>query len=252
MNENNLQNQAQNPGNIQYPGNNQNMGNYQNPGNNQPGGSGAYGNPVPGKTKVCKYCKTPMDISAKICPNCRKKQSHTVRWIVLGIIALIVIVSIAGGSSSNSKKVGTTGDGSVSSGDNNDSSNAGNTKDTYNVGDILQTDSLRISYVSVEDYVSDNMFIQPESGKKYIRAKFEFENIGKSDTFVSDMDYSCYADGYSCDQKYGFDGTLSATLSSGKKTNGYVYYEVPADATSIVIEYSDNYFSDKKISFVVK
>lgn len=237
MNENNLQNQPQNPVN------------YQNSGNNQP--NGAYGNPVPGRTKVCKYCKTPMDISAKICPNCRKKQSHTVRWIVLGVIALIVIVSIAGSSSGTSKKVGTTGDGSVSSGDNN-SSNAGNTKDTYNVGDILQTDTLRISYISVEDYVSDNMFMQPESGKKFISAKFEFENIGKSDEFVSDYDFSCYADGYSCNQRYFDSASLSATLSSGKKTSGYVYYEVPTDATSIVIEYSDNYFSDKKISFVVK
>ena len=34
--------------------------------------------------KKCKYCQTEIDKKAKVCPNCKKKQSHIFRWILLG------------------------------------------------------------------------------------------------------------------------------------------------------------------------
>lgn len=41
--------------------------------------------------KKCKYCKSEIDKKAKICPNCRKKQSNSLIRILCIIIGIIVI-----------------------------------------------------------------------------------------------------------------------------------------------------------------
>lgn len=54
--------------------------------------------------KKCKYCQSEIDIQAKICPNCRKKQAKPTWLIILIIIVAIVIVSAItdGGDDTNS------------------------------------------------------------------------------------------------------------------------------------------------------
>lgn len=57
------------------------------------------------KTKICKYCKSEIDAKAKICPNCRKKQSGKLKWIIIAIVVLAILGAISDGgddSSSNS------------------------------------------------------------------------------------------------------------------------------------------------------
>lgn len=48
-------------------------------------------------TKLCKHCKTEIPASAKVCPNCRKKQGGIIKWIVIGIVVIAVIGSLGGG-----------------------------------------------------------------------------------------------------------------------------------------------------------
>lgn len=50
------------------------------------------------KTKLCKYCKTEIDASAKICPNCKKKQGGGfIKWVLIAFIALALIGALFGG-----------------------------------------------------------------------------------------------------------------------------------------------------------
>lgn len=66
-------------------------------------------------TKVCKHCKSEIDINAKICPNCRKKQPSRVKRIILVIfIAMVLLTMCSNGSDETTetkdtdKKVETT------------------------------------------------------------------------------------------------------------------------------------------------
>ena len=54
--------------------------------------------------KKCKYCQSEIDKKAKICPNCRKKQSKFPAWlrIIIGVIILIIGISALGNDSSSS------------------------------------------------------------------------------------------------------------------------------------------------------
>lgn len=120
----------------------------------------------------------------------------------------------------------------------------------FRVGETLMADGLEIVYVSSGEYVSDNQFLQPKEGNKYIYIELACKNTSKSDKNISSFDFDCYADGYSADSFYSGDEALSATMSTGRTTSGKVYFEVPIDATEIEIEYDYNIFSDKKIRFI--
>lgn len=122
---------------------------------------------------------------------------------------------------------------------------------TFYVGDIVKTEDFIIHYLSCEDYVSDNMFIEPEDGFKFIQLAFDFENTSDSDQSVSTFGFEGYADGYAMEQSY-IDTDLNATLSSGKKTKGTVTFEVPIEASDIQIEYETNFWNDEKIIFIAQ
>ena len=124
--------------------------------------------------------------------------------------------------------------------------------DAFHVGDIVEAKNLRITYVSSDEYESENMFIQPKDGYHFVTCKFEFENIGSSDETVTAFSFDCYADGASCDQTVAGDDTLSATLSAGRKTSGSVIFEVPDNARVVEVEYLTNYWTSNRIVFAVE
>ena len=122
-------------------------------------------------------------------------------------------------------------------------------KSEYYVGDTLYVDGLEITYTGSNNYISDNQFIQPADGNKYIRLAFHVANKSDSDKSVSTFEFKCYADGYECQATYQ-DDDLSASLSKGRSADGAVYFEVPVDAKEIEVEYEVDWFNDKKVKFI--
>lgn len=121
--------------------------------------------------------------------------------------------------------------------------------DLFVVGEMAVTKEANISFLDCGDYEEPNEYLQPKDGMKYIYFQFEFENTSKNDYYVGTFD--CYADGYVCDSYYGGEdtGVELNSISSGRKTKGTIYYEVPEDAKEIQLEYSNSLWSNKKITF---
>lgn len=130
--------------------------------------------------------------------------------------------------------------------------NVSRAEDAFVVGDVAATDRISIAYLSCEDWVSDNMFVEPASGNKFISLEFEVENISEADVTISYFDFYCYADGASCPASYFRDDALSATLSAGRKAKGTVSFEVPVDAEIVEVEYETNYWTSSRIVFTAK
>ncbi len=226
------------------------------------------------ETKLCKHCKTQIPYAAKRCPNCGKRvKGGVMKWIVIVVVLLIIFAAVSGGSSSSDgpTKVGTVGGedsteggssasevsgNSASSDDAEDSASSGNAdSDTeeaqtvFYVGDILMDGNMKIVYMSSGVYTDE--YSQPDEGYQYIYLQFAFENTSESsDGSISFYSFDAYADGYSVDMYYGGDDDLSATLSAGRSTSGYVYFTVPEDAEEIEVEYTTNYFTEEKITFM--
>lgn len=170
----------------------------------------------------------------------------TSKKIFLMILCLCLFTLMALGSDTNNttaKKVGEVSENGTSTGTNTDN------KAEYRVGETYTNDGLSVTFVSSGNYTSDNQFIQPGEGKKYIRLSFHVENKSDSDKSVTSVNFDGYADGYKC-QSCMLTESLSLSLSKGRSGDGSVYFEVPVDAKVIEIEFASNMFSDKKIKFI--
>lgn len=55
------------------------------------------------ETKLCKHCQTEIPKKAKVCPNCRKKQGGKLKWIIIGIVFVLIIGAAAGGGTNDDK-----------------------------------------------------------------------------------------------------------------------------------------------------
>ena len=49
-------------------------------------------------TKLCKHCKMEIPTGAKVCPHCRKKQGGKLKWVAVGILIIVAIGAVSGGS----------------------------------------------------------------------------------------------------------------------------------------------------------
>lgn len=220
------------------------------------------------ETKLCKHCKTEIPYDAKICPNCRKRvRGGKLKWVLLVLLILIVFTAIASsgdGNRSSVTKVGTVGSTSSAEEEAGEGANDTTTKGSsdsesgeaevqteYHVGDILMDGEMKIVYMSSGVYTEENEYLQPEEGYQYIYLQFAFENQSETtDDAISFYNFECYADAYSVDMYYADDEDLSATLSAGRATSGYIYFTVPEDAQDIEVEYTTNYFTEDKITFL--
>ncbi len=220
------------------------------------------------ETKLCKHCKSEIPKGAKVCPNCRKKQGGIGKWIVIAVVAIVLIAAVSGGGDNkdkNPQKVGETTTGTASAKEETSGNDADNTSDTkqqeteevsnvFQIGDVVETENFKITFVSAGAYESDNEFLQPKDGCEYWQFEFRFENISDTDQAVSSMmDWECYADNAKVDQTWiGDDNGLDATLSAGRETQGTIYFEVPKDVQSVELEYDINFWQSDKIVFVGK
>lgn len=214
------------------------------------------------KMTNCKACGQEIAKSAKACPHCGAKNKKPIfkKWWFWVIIVVVLFAAI-GNSGSDTNDEGTTNNNTkveenVSSENNNSTENKTEkvdepAKTEYYVGDILEDGNTKIVFMSSGDYTEENEFMQPAEGKKYIYLQFAFENISdSSDTSISFYSFECFADGYATEMYYGGEEDLSATLSAGRATTGYIYFEVPTDAEVIEVEYETNFFTEEKIKFI--
>ena len=193
----------------------------------------------------CKACGAEIAKSTRSCPQCGAKNKKPVfkKWWFWAVILIFLIASCSAGgsdeatesdipSAATSKEAATSEPASTE------------IQGIYHVGDTLQDGDLKITYISSGEYVETNDYLQPEPGYKYIYLQFAFENTADhGDEYVSSYDFECYADGFAAEQYYGGEEDLSATLSAGRSTTGYIYFTIPIDATEIDVEYETNFFT---------
>ncbi len=208
------------------------------------------------KTKICKYCQSEISKKAKICPNCRKKQGSIGKTLAI-VIAIFLIVGVASsgsesekGTDENPKKVTNSASDSASE---SSETNATEQKNEFAVGDVIETSNMKISFLSASEHNPNNEFLQPQEGYVFWRFEFEFENISNSDQTVSSMiDWGCYADDYDMKQTWIGDDSLDATISSGKKAKGSIYFELPKEFSTATLEYKTNYWTGNKVIFKIR
>lgn len=223
---------------------------------------------------LCPNCKKEIPDGTQFCPECgvnvngsvapvKQKKPITKKWWFWVIIVVVVIlfISIIGGGNDSTDTSVNSGDAVVEQSDGVTTTekvaettttvSAGSSDGKYYAGDVLNCGDVSITFVSAEKWTGYNQYLPPENGNIIIRLSFDVVNNGTSDFAISYFDFNGYADNQSAEQYYT-DNDLSATLSAGRNTSGYIYFEVPEDTKVLEVEYEVNFWTEEKAVFVVE
>lgn len=204
--------------------------------------------------KTCKYCKTEIPAGAKVCPNCRKKQGGKLKFILIAVVAVVVIaVAVGSGGDDEPQKVdnGTTPE--------NTSLNGTTEKTEFSVGDTVEQQDVQVTFVGTTESTGSE-YVQPTDGNIFLICEFEIENNSSNDISVSSIaNFEAYCDDYAVNQSImglqapeaADKNQLDGQVAAGKKMNGVIVYEVPADYKSFEINVAVDFWASRDIKFVV-
>ena len=213
-------------------------------------------------TKLCKHCKTEIPYDAKICPNCRKSQRPNGCLIaVLVVVVLFLLVGVAGGGSSKNDAASSSTTSSTVQTDNAAASQEAaptpEPKTTYTVGETAEDKDIKVTLVSAEQSTG-SQFLTPADGNIYVVLEFEIENNSNTDISVSSLaSFEAYCDDYSVNMDltanllYDNKNQLDGSVAAGKKMNGVIGYEVPADFKTLEVKFTPSFWSNRAITFEI-
>ena len=212
------------------------------------------------KMTNCKACGQEIAKSAKACPHCgaKNKKKHP---ILIGIIVFFVLIAIiaSSGGDDEPKKVENADTNKVeTSVDNKEDvkDDVVEEKNEFYVGETAELKGVSVTLVNVTESTGSE-FNTPTDGNVFVLCEFEIENNSDKEITVSSMmSFEAYCDDYTCTfsltalMEKGNKNQLDGTVAAGKKFNGVIGYEVPADWSELEIRFTPDFWSGKDIVFV--
>ena len=118
------------------------------------------------------------------------------------------------------------------------------------IGSKGKIGNFQATLLGVEEYNTDEVY-PAAKGRKYIRAKFEFENIGEKEEPISSLFFFGYVKEQSVDNMCIMmtDHVLEGDVPAKDKMIGYIYFEVPQDAETLTVEYKEDLLSVERLIF---
>ena len=185
-----------------------------------------------------------------------KKPIYKKWWFWLIIVVLVVAI----GSSAGGDDTTVDNDTSDATVNNNEETTINNEqsveKKTSFALNETYTDSIQsITVTAVEEYNGYSQYTKPTEGNIVIRAYVKFKNLSSSsDNYVYSGDFDCYANNKVCSKFIWHEDKndlVSGNLTPGRETEGWIYFEVPANSTSIELEYEVSIWGPSVIKFIL-
>lgn len=210
--------------------------------------------------KNCKVCGAEVAKSAKTCPHCgaKLKKGHPILIGILVFLVLIVIIGFSGGSDEPKKVEASTPAQSVESAP----AQAKQTPEVesklaFSAGETAELRGVSVTLVDVSKSTGSS-FNVPTGGNVFVLCEFDIANNSDKEITVSSMlSFEAYCDDYTCTlslgalMERGNKNQLDGTVAAGKKINGIIGYEVPADWQELEIVFTPDVWSGKDITFIV-
>lgn len=217
-----------------------------------------------GAFKNCKVCGAEVAKSARSCPNCGAKLKK--RWpILIAILVFFVLAAIIGssGDGDGPKKVeASTPAQSAEITPNQEAeppshkAGAAPTQNVFYVGETAELEDVRVAFSSVTESTGST-YNTPARGNIFVLCEFEIANNSDKEINVSSMmSFEAYCDDYTCTfslgalMEKGNKNQLDGTVAPGKKFNGVIGYEVPANWEKLEVLFTPDFWSGKDITFI--
>lgn len=202
------------------------------------------------KLKECKVCGAEVAKNAKTCPHCgaKLKNGHP---ILISVLLFFVLAAIIGAFSSDDepKKVETT---PIQT----EQISELEQKNTFSVGETVELNGVNVTLASVTESTGST-YNTPTEGNVFLLCEFEIANNSDNEIAVSSaLSFEAYCDDYACNfslaalLEKGNKNQLDGSIAAGKKFNGVVGYEVPANWQELEITFTPDFWSGKDITFI--
>lgn len=192
-----------------------------------------------------------------------KKKGSCLKTILI-VIAVIVVLGVIGSIFGEEEKPEKVGDVST---DTQSEEPSGETEiepkedseeqTLFKQGEVAEMNDVQVTLMGYEESTGSE-FNTPAEGNVFVLANFEIANDSDSELSISSaLSFEAYADDYALNYSFGAlmektDSTqLDGTIAPGKKMNGWIGYEVPADWSNIEIHFTDNVWSSNKFVFEI-
>lgn len=206
----------------------------------------------------CKACGGEVAENAKVCPHCgaKLKKGHP---ILIGVLVFFVLIAIFGSSGNDDEpqKVETSAPAQnvETTPTQIEQEPETENKNTFYVGETAELKGVNVTLASVTESTGST-YNGPTDGNVFVLCEFEIVNNSDKEIAVSSMmSFEAYCDDYTCTyslsalMEKGNKNQLDGTVAAGKKFNGVVGYEVPADWQELEIVFTPNFWSGKGITF---
>lgn len=201
----------------------------------------------------CKDCGAEVAKSAKTCPSCgaKIKKKHPILIGVIVFFVLVVIISSMG-EDDKPKKI----ENGTATKVEDTKKEVKEEKTEFYVGETAELKDVSVSFVEVTEN-NGSTYNKPTDGNVFVLCEFEIANNSDSEINVSSMlSFEAYCDDYACTYSLGAlmekgnKNQLDGTVGAGKKFNGVIGYEVPADWEELEVRFTPDFWSGKDIVFV--
>lgn len=220
------------------------------------------------KLTNCKTCGAQIAKSAKTCPSCgaKVKKGHPILIGVLIVIALLVVINTMG-SSKEPQKVATPTQSQNTAATTTAATTATKAveqttapkedkKTTFLVGETAELNGVQVTLKGVTESKGSS-YNKPNDGNVFVLCEFDIANNSDAEIAVSSMmSFNAYCDDYACTYSLGAliekgsKNQLDGSVAAGKKFNGVVGYEVPADWKELEISFTPDFWTGKDITFI--
>lgn len=220
------------------------------------------------KLTNCKTCGAQIAKSAKTCPSCgaKVKKGHPILIGVLIVIALLVVINTMGGSKepqkvatptqSQNTAAATTAATTATKEVEQTTAPKEDKKTTFLVGETAELNGVQVTLKGVTESKGSS-YNKPNDGSVFVLCEFDIANNSDAEIAISSMmSFDAYCDDYACTYSLGAllekgnKNQLDGSVAAGKKFNGVVGYEVPADWKELEISFTPDFWSGKDITFI--
>lgn len=132
------------------------------------------------------------------------------------------------------------------------------TKKEFKVGDVIAFKGAEVTVTSVQrNFNSGNEFIQPKSGKEFIKVFVQIVNKDKEKLSYSSYDWKIQdSDGSIQNPSFLTTANMDDYLESGElikggKKSGSLGFEVKKGDTGLILHYKPSYFSDDAVKIKI-
>jgi len=130
------------------------------------------------------------------------------------------------------------------------------TQNVFYVGETAELEDVRVAFSSVTESTGST-YNTPARGNIFVLCEFEIANNSDKEINVSSMmSFEAYCDDYTCTfslgalMEKGNKNQLDGTVAPGKKFNGVIGYEVPANWEKLEVLFTPDFWSGKDITFI--